>query len=154
VALPAQAIGLLELDQLPAREAQPVAILEIVTIETPAVLFIVVELDVLVILDQLPALRVRVLGRMALAAGPILGIEGRSGNVDLVTHLVESLERVDVENLGKLSGTMGSRDRGIRRCPDTASRHRVGQDGNEDRQESCQDDVEASDSAHFALTVT
>jgi hypothetical protein len=51
VALPAQAIRLFEWHSLTAREMKNVAIVRVVTVEAPPVLFVVLQHDVLVIVD-------------------------------------------------------------------------------------------------------
>jgi len=69
VALSAKTIGLRKGDDFPRNQTQAVAIVEIVTVKTPALPLCVVKDDVVMHVDQLTALRVGLHVRMAVRAG-------------------------------------------------------------------------------------
>jgi len=81
VTLPAQAIGLLEKDGLPAGQVEKVSVLGIVTIQAPTVFLVMMEHDIRVEPRQLPAGGIR--GHHSMAVGTRVYAEGKGGRRDL-----------------------------------------------------------------------
>ena len=95
MALPAQAVGLLELHQRSAGEPQPVAVVGVVAVQTPAVLLVVLQVDLLVRHLQLAALGAhRDVRVVAVGAGEDTLAEGRRRHLDVLLLALRSFMAV------------------------------------------------------------